>query len=159
MEILFLLLFYRATSSPSTMSVAKEIVRRGGIGLNGLNKGLTSTIGRNGTWNLIYFGFYHSVKDTVPQCQVCDFDFTVTLEVTLLQTIHRCSSFNQPNDSQRNVYFCTCMNKPVIQRNFHIFLLSFHNAFKYAIEDELLHTDVTLKHYNVLYNVYTPTTI
>lgn len=56
------------------MSVAKEIVKRGGIGLNGLNKGLTSTIGRNGTWNLIYFGFYHSVKDGIPQCQVCEFD-------------------------------------------------------------------------------------
>ncbi|KAG4065697.1 hypothetical protein HA402_012375 [Bradysia odoriphaga] len=65
----------KATSSPSTMIVAKEIIKRGGIGLNGLNKGLTSTIGRNGTWNLIYFGFYHSVKDSVPQCQNPTADF------------------------------------------------------------------------------------
>ncbi|KAJ6636504.1 Mitochondrial 2-oxodicarboxylate carrier [Pseudolycoriella hygida] len=59
----------------STWTVAKEIINRGGIGLNGLNKGLTSTIGRNGTWNLIYFGFYHSVKDIIPQCQSPTADF------------------------------------------------------------------------------------
>ena len=31
-----------------------------------LTKGLTATIGRNGVFNMVYFGFYHSVKDVVP---------------------------------------------------------------------------------------------
>ena len=32
-----------------------------------LVKGLTATIGRHGVFNMVYFGFYHSVKDIVPQ--------------------------------------------------------------------------------------------
>lgn len=51
---------------PSTWSLAREIVRKDGLGLRGLNKGLTATIGRNGTFNMIYFGFYHSVKEYFP---------------------------------------------------------------------------------------------
>lgn len=50
--------------------MTRHIVRTGGIGLRGLNKGLTATIGRNGTFNMIYFGFYHSVKDVVPAYEV-----------------------------------------------------------------------------------------
>lgn len=41
-----------------------------GLGLNGLNKGLTATIARNGVFNMMYFGFYHSVKGLFPQVQV-----------------------------------------------------------------------------------------
>lgn len=41
-----------------------------GLGLRGLNKGLTATIGRNGTFNMIYFGFYHSVKEHFPAYEV-----------------------------------------------------------------------------------------
>jgi solute carrier family 25 (mitochondrial 2-oxodicarboxylate transporter), member 21 len=52
---------------PSTVSVAKEIIAKDGIGLKGLNRGLTATIGRNGVFNMIYFGFYHSVKEIVPE--------------------------------------------------------------------------------------------
>lgn len=55
---------------PTTFSVARAIVKKDGIGLNGLNKGLTATIGRNGVFNMIYFGFYHSVKDFIPAYQV-----------------------------------------------------------------------------------------
>lgn len=52
---------------PSTITVAKKIIEKDGIGLNGLNRGLTATIGRNGVFNMIYFGFYHSVKNIVPE--------------------------------------------------------------------------------------------
>ncbi|XP_011183072.1 mitochondrial 2-oxodicarboxylate carrier [Zeugodacus cucurbitae] len=50
----------------STWSVAKRIVKTNGLGFQGLNKGVTATMGRNGTFNMVYFGFYHSVKNYVP---------------------------------------------------------------------------------------------
>ncbi|KAL0266825.1 UNVERIFIED_CONTAM: hypothetical protein PYX00_009264 [Menopon gallinae] len=53
--------------SPSTYSVTRQIIKTGGLGLNGLNKGLTATVFRNGVFNMIYFGFYHSVKDKIPK--------------------------------------------------------------------------------------------
>ena len=38
-----------------------------GYGRNGLlGKGITATMGRNGTFNMIYFGFYHSVREYLP---------------------------------------------------------------------------------------------
>lgn len=52
---------------PSTWAVTKQIVAESGIGLNGLNKGVTATIGRNGVFNMIYFGFYHSIKNHFPE--------------------------------------------------------------------------------------------
>ncbi|XP_040156532.1 mitochondrial 2-oxodicarboxylate carrier [Anopheles arabiensis] len=52
---------------PSTWAVTKQIIHESGFGLNGLNRGLTATIGRNGVFNMIYFGFYHSVKGIVPE--------------------------------------------------------------------------------------------
>ncbi|XP_018579636.1 mitochondrial 2-oxodicarboxylate carrier [Anoplophora glabripennis] len=55
----------RVTEVPSTWSVTKQIVARDGI--IGLNKGVTATIGRNGTFNMVYFGFYHSVKGLLPE--------------------------------------------------------------------------------------------
>ncbi|GBP53303.1 Mitochondrial 2-oxodicarboxylate carrier [Eumeta japonica] len=51
-----------ATELPSTWSVTRQIVRENGLGFQGLNKGLTATIARNGVFNMVYFGFYHSVK-------------------------------------------------------------------------------------------------
>ncbi|ALC48455.1 CG5254 [Drosophila busckii] len=51
----------------STFEVAREIVKRDGFGLRGLNKGVTATMGRNGVFNMVYFGFYHSVKNVVPE--------------------------------------------------------------------------------------------
>jgi hypothetical protein len=41
-----------------------------GIGLQGLNKGVTATIARNGVFNMVYFGFYHSVKGYLPEYKV-----------------------------------------------------------------------------------------
>jgi solute carrier family 25 2-oxodicarboxylate transporter 21 len=42
-----------------------------GIGFQGLNKGVTATIARNGVFNMVYFGFYHSVKGYLPEYKVC----------------------------------------------------------------------------------------
>ncbi|KAM3958786.1 mitochondrial 2-oxodicarboxylate carrier isoform 1-T1 [Aphomia sociella] len=58
-----------ATQVPSTWSVTRKIVREHGLGSQGLNKGLTATIARNGIFNMVYFGFYHSVKGFVPEYQ------------------------------------------------------------------------------------------
>ncbi|XP_023706270.1 mitochondrial 2-oxodicarboxylate carrier [Cryptotermes secundus] len=52
---------------PSTWTVTKQIVSTQGIGFQGLNKGVTATIARNGVFNMIYFGFYHSMKGYLPE--------------------------------------------------------------------------------------------
>ena len=59
-----------ATEVPSTWSVTRQIVRENGLGFRGLNKGLTATIARNGIFNMVYFGFYHSVKGYLPEHEV-----------------------------------------------------------------------------------------
>lgn len=55
---------------PSTFAQARTIINTDGFGLRGLNKGLTSTLGRHGVFNMIYFGFYFNVKDAIPASQV-----------------------------------------------------------------------------------------
>lgn len=55
---------------PSTFAQARNIINADGFGLRGLNKGLTSTLGRHGVFNMIYFGFYFNVKDAIPASQV-----------------------------------------------------------------------------------------
>ena len=51
----------------SFRSVAREIIKDDGIGRNGLlGKGITGTMGRNGFFNMIYFGFYHTMKNWLP---------------------------------------------------------------------------------------------
>lgn len=52
---------------PTTWAATRLIVAEHGIGSRGLNRGLTATIGRNGVFNMLYFGFYHSMKDIVPE--------------------------------------------------------------------------------------------
>lgn len=52
---------------PSTWATTRLIVAEHGLGSRGLNRGLTATIGRNGVFNMLYFGFYHSMKDIVPE--------------------------------------------------------------------------------------------
>ena len=52
---------------PSTWAVTRKIIAENGIGSRGLNRGLSATIGRNGVFNMIYFGFYHSVKNIIPE--------------------------------------------------------------------------------------------
>ncbi|XP_024123796.1 mitochondrial 2-oxodicarboxylate carrier isoform X4 [Oryzias melastigma] len=58
------------TEQPSAFAQARRIARSDGLGLKGLNKGLTSTLGRHGVFNMIYFGFYFNVKDAVPPSPV-----------------------------------------------------------------------------------------
>lgn len=55
---------------PSTWHVTRDIIAKDGLGLKGLNKGVTATIGRNGVFNMVYFGFYHSVKGYLPEFEV-----------------------------------------------------------------------------------------
>lgn len=52
------------------MAVTKQIIQERGFGSNGINKGLMATIGRNGVFNMVYFGFYHSVRNYFPAFQV-----------------------------------------------------------------------------------------
>ncbi|KAK8767983.1 hypothetical protein V5799_005235 [Amblyomma americanum] len=54
---------------PSTFAVARAIYRDAGFGLRGLNLGLTSTMSRNGLFNMFYLGFYFSVKDELPKTE------------------------------------------------------------------------------------------
>ncbi|CAB4061057.1 SLC25A21 [Lepeophtheirus salmonis] len=57
--------------TPSTFSVARSIIKENGLlGNQGLlTKGITGTMGRNGVFNMVYFGFYHSVKEYFPPFQ------------------------------------------------------------------------------------------
>lgn len=55
---------------PSSFAQARRIIKSDGFGRRGLNKGLTSTLGRHGVFNMIYFGFYFNVKDAIPTSPV-----------------------------------------------------------------------------------------
>ncbi|XP_031213164.1 mitochondrial 2-oxodicarboxylate carrier [Mastomys coucha] len=54
------------TEQPSTFAYARQIIKKEGLGLQGLNKGFTATLGRHGIFNMVYFGFYHNVKNIIP---------------------------------------------------------------------------------------------
>ncbi|KAM5235144.1 mitochondrial 2-oxodicarboxylate carrier isoform 1-T1 [Ctenodactylus gundi] len=54
------------TEQPSTLGYAREIIKKEGWGIKGLNKGLTATLGRHGVFNMVYFGFYYNVKNMIP---------------------------------------------------------------------------------------------
>lgn len=62
--------FCALLQQPSSFAQARRIIKTDGFGLKGLNKGLTSTLGRHGVFNMIYFGFYFNVKDAVPTSPV-----------------------------------------------------------------------------------------
>ncbi|KAB0799192.1 hypothetical protein PPYR_07072 [Photinus pyralis] len=49
-----------------TWATTKEIVKQHGLGLKGLNKGLSATIWRHGLFNLFYFGIYNNLKAVLP---------------------------------------------------------------------------------------------
>ncbi|XP_018027171.1 mitochondrial 2-oxodicarboxylate carrier [Hyalella azteca] len=51
------------SATPGPFVVAREIIAREGI--LGLNKGMTATIGRNGTFNMVYFGLFHTINTEV----------------------------------------------------------------------------------------------
>nr|XP_039259458.1 mitochondrial 2-oxodicarboxylate carrier-like [Styela clava] len=57
----------KLSEQESTFSKARKIVKNEGLGMQGINRGLTATLGRHGVWNMVYFGFYHSVKAHIPQ--------------------------------------------------------------------------------------------
>ncbi|CAG0921100.1 unnamed protein product [Notodromas monacha] len=50
----------------SAWVVTRQIVSESGFGFRGLNLGLTATCLRNGSFNMIYFGFFYSVKPLLP---------------------------------------------------------------------------------------------
>ncbi|XP_064279995.1 mitochondrial 2-oxodicarboxylate carrier isoform X4 [Passer domesticus] len=54
------------TEQPSSFVQAQQIIKTGGLGSQGLNKGLTATLGRHGVFNMVYFGFYFNVKNILP---------------------------------------------------------------------------------------------
>lgn len=56
--------------SPGTWAVAREIVKTQGLGFKGINKGVTATIGRNGLFNMVYFGLFHTVNTRIEQPKV-----------------------------------------------------------------------------------------
>ncbi|XP_053139907.1 mitochondrial 2-oxodicarboxylate carrier isoform X3 [Hemicordylus capensis] len=55
------------TKQPSTFAKAQQIIQVDGLGLRGLNKGLSATLGRHGIFNMVYFGFYFNVKNIIPE--------------------------------------------------------------------------------------------
>lgn len=70
---------------PSSFTQARHIINSDGFGLRGLNKGLTSTLGRHGVFNMIYFGFYFNVKDAIPTNPViCQSKSMITLRPPVL---------------------------------------------------------------------------
>ncbi|XP_065188968.1 mitochondrial 2-oxodicarboxylate carrier-like [Sycon ciliatum] len=50
----------------TTMEMARDVYRAGGLGRQGLGRGITATLGRHGVWNGVYFGLYHSAKPSLP---------------------------------------------------------------------------------------------
>ena len=72
------------TEAPKTFPVAREIIKADGYfgrkGGNGglLNKGITATMGRNGVFNMVYFGFYHSVKNHFPAYSVRNLQLSIS---------------------------------------------------------------------------------
>lgn len=76
---------------PSTFAQARTIINTDGFGLRGLNKGLTSTLGRHGIFNMIYFGFYFNVKDAIPASQDPRLEFMRKFAIGLVSgTVSSC---------------------------------------------------------------------
>ncbi|KAK2826534.1 hypothetical protein Q5P01_020748 [Channa striata] len=78
---------------PSSFAQARRIIKSDGFGLRGLNKGLTSTLGRHGVFNMIYFGFYFNVKDAIPTNPDPTLEFLRKFTIGLLSgTISSCAN-------------------------------------------------------------------
>jgi len=56
----------RLKDQESTFRKASKIIKEGGLGTNGINRGLTATLGRHGVWNMIYFGLFHEAMKFAP---------------------------------------------------------------------------------------------
>lgn len=85
------------SKQPSTFQVARSVYREGGLGLRGLNLGLTSTMARNGAFNMVYFGFYFSVRDQLPKMESESLTFALRL-LTGFTAGTLASCFNIPFD-------------------------------------------------------------
>lgn len=59
----------RLKEQESTFSKARQIIKKDGFGTNGINRGLTATLGRHGVWNCVYFGLFHSAKSYLPKTE------------------------------------------------------------------------------------------
>lgn len=85
------------TEQPSTFAYARQIIKKEGLGFQGLNKGLTATLGRHGIFNMVYFGFYHNVKSIIPASKDSTLEFLRKFGIGFLSgTIG--SIFNIPFD-------------------------------------------------------------
>ncbi|CAE1295815.1 SLC25A21 [Acanthosepion pharaonis] len=71
----------------STISTAREILKKDGFGNKGLNKGLTSTLGRHGVFNMIYFSFYHNIKNILPEKEDKTVDFLQRFTIGFLSGV------------------------------------------------------------------------
>lgn len=81
----------------STFAMAREILKEGGFGDRGLNKALTSTLFRHGIFNMVYFSFYHNVKDIIPKSQDARLDFLRRFAIGLMAGVLG-STLNIPFD-------------------------------------------------------------
>ncbi|XP_047396266.1 mitochondrial 2-oxodicarboxylate carrier isoform X5 [Sciurus carolinensis] len=69
---------------PSTLGYARQIIKKEGLGLQGLNKGFTATLGRHGVFNMVYFGFYYNVKNIIPVSKDPNLEFLRKFGIGLL---------------------------------------------------------------------------
>lgn len=109
---------------PSSFAQARRIINTGGFGLNGLNRGLTSTLGRHGIFNMIYFGFYFNVKDAVPASQDPTLEFLRKFTIGLVSgTISSCvnipwdvakSRIQGPQPVPGEIKYKTCIQTMVL---------------------------------------------
>uniref|UniRef100_A0AC35TNU9 Mitochondrial 2-oxodicarboxylate carrier n=1 Tax=Rhabditophanes sp. KR3021 TaxID=114890 RepID=A0AC35TNU9_9BILA len=53
----------------SSAQMAREIIRKDGMGTKGLYLGISATFARHGVWNAVYFGVYHSFKHLLPKSE------------------------------------------------------------------------------------------
>lgn len=109
---------------PSSFAQARKIIKAGGFGLNGLNRGLTSTLGRHGIFNMIYFGFYFNVKDAIPASQDPTLEFLRKFTIGLVSgTISSCvnipwdvakSRIQGPQPVPGEIKYKTCIQTMVL---------------------------------------------
>ncbi|XP_060658854.1 mitochondrial 2-oxodicarboxylate carrier-like [Drosophila nasuta] len=81
----------------TSYSVAREIIKSEGFGKRGLLKGVTATVGRNGVFNTVYFGFYHTVKNMVPKSENASWEFVRKIIIGFTAGTLGCL-FNTPFD-------------------------------------------------------------
>jgi len=81
----------------SSWAVTQKIIQRDGFGAKGLYKGVTATMSRNGIFNMVYFGFYHSVRQHFPAFEDSTKEFLRKLAIGFTSGCLGCI-FNTPFD-------------------------------------------------------------